>query len=192
MQAWNFIFLARSWAADRLYLVKQLTLLGRKAEQRNTPFTFLLYPEGTLVSKDTRPLSKKYADKIGIVCVTTPGIYSFFPLTRSAARHDTHTTSPVHRTAVQSSRTLSSDTLPTACRRYYGVSWCVLTICADDLDCIRASLTSLFAQEFLPWVTDNRIIHFDQSSWKVFLHQLCICTSVVLMWRRRCLLATSP
>jgi len=164
MQAWNFIFLARSWAADRMYLVKQLTLLGRKAEQRNTPFTFLLYPEGTLVSKDTRPLSKKYADKIGIVRLTTPRIDSFFLLTRSAARHDTHTTSPVHRTALQPSCTLSSDTFPTACRRYHGVSWYVLTMFADDSDCVRASLTSLFAQEFLPWVTDNRTTHFDRSS----------------------------
>jgi len=28
--------------------------------------TFILYPEGTFTSKDTRPRSKKYADKLGI------------------------------------------------------------------------------------------------------------------------------
>lgn len=34
---------------------------------QDTPLTLILYPEGTLVSKDTRPISKKYADKLGIV-----------------------------------------------------------------------------------------------------------------------------
>ncbi|EIM83363.1 acyltransferase-domain-containing protein [Stereum hirsutum FP-91666 SS1] len=66
MQFFNFIFLARSWASDRHYLVKELATIGRQAEQTDIPLTFILYPEGTLVSKDTRPISKKYADKIGI------------------------------------------------------------------------------------------------------------------------------
>ena len=67
MQFFHFIFLARSWASDRLYLVKQLALLGARAQDHDTPLTFILYPEGTLVSPDTRPVSKKYADKLGIV-----------------------------------------------------------------------------------------------------------------------------
>ena len=67
MQFFDFIFLARSWASDRVYLVKQLALLGRRAQLHDTPLTFILYPEGTLVSPDTRPISKKYADKLGIV-----------------------------------------------------------------------------------------------------------------------------
>ena len=67
MQFFNFIFLARSWASDCLYLVKQLALLGGRAQDHDTPLTFILYPEGTLVSPDTRPISKKYADKLGIV-----------------------------------------------------------------------------------------------------------------------------
>ena len=67
MQFFHFIFLARSWASDRLYLMKQLALLGARAQDRDTPLTFILYPEGTLVSPDTRPVSKKYADKLGIV-----------------------------------------------------------------------------------------------------------------------------
>ncbi|KAI9462312.1 acyltransferase-domain-containing protein [Lactarius psammicola] len=66
MQFFHFIFLARSWASDRLYLVKQLALLGARAQDHDTPLTFILYPEGTLVSPDTRPVSKKYADKLGI------------------------------------------------------------------------------------------------------------------------------
>lgn len=67
MQFYNFIFLSRSWASDRLHLAKSLSWLGQRAQKQDTPLTFILYPEGTLVSKDTRPLSKKYADKMGIV-----------------------------------------------------------------------------------------------------------------------------
>ena len=69
MQFYNFIFLARSWASDRLHLAKSLSWLGQRAENHDIPLTFILYPEGTLVSKDTRPLSKKYADKMGIVSI---------------------------------------------------------------------------------------------------------------------------
>ncbi|KAI0082188.1 acyltransferase-domain-containing protein [Panus rudis PR-1116 ss-1] len=66
MQFYDFIFLARSWASDRLHLSKSLAWLGRRAEKEDLPLTFILYPEGTLVSEDTRPVSKKYADKLGI------------------------------------------------------------------------------------------------------------------------------
>ncbi|KAF9015357.1 acyltransferase-domain-containing protein [Cyathus striatus] len=66
MQFFNFIFLARSWASDRVQLARQLASLGKEAEKENRPLCFLLYPEGTLVSKDTRPISKKFADKMGI------------------------------------------------------------------------------------------------------------------------------
>lgn len=67
MQFYNFIFLARSWASDRLYLANRLAWLGRRAQEQDIPLTFILYPEGTLVSPNTRPISKKYADKMGIV-----------------------------------------------------------------------------------------------------------------------------
>ncbi|EJF66552.1 hypothetical protein DICSQDRAFT_142143 [Dichomitus squalens LYAD-421 SS1] len=70
MQFYNFIFLARSWASDRLQLSQGLSWLARRAEKEDWPFTFILYPEGTLVSKDTRPISKKYADKLGIPDMT--------------------------------------------------------------------------------------------------------------------------
>jgi len=67
MQFFKFIFLARSWASDRQQLAVDLASLGREAEREGKPLCFILYPEGTLVSKDTRPISKKYADKMGIV-----------------------------------------------------------------------------------------------------------------------------
>ncbi|KAG2146540.1 acyltransferase-domain-containing protein [Suillus bovinus] len=66
MQIFRFIFLARSWASDRIQLSSKLAKLGRQAEQEDKPFTFILFPEGTLVSKDTRPISRKYADKLGV------------------------------------------------------------------------------------------------------------------------------
>lgn len=67
MQLYNFIFLARSWASDRLHLASSLSWLARRAENEDSPLTFILYPEGTLVSRDTKPVSKKYAEKLGIV-----------------------------------------------------------------------------------------------------------------------------
>ena len=76
MQFYNFIFLARSWASDRLQLSRGLSWLARRAEKEDSPFTFILYPEGTLVSKDTRPISKKYADKLGIVRGDFRGLYA--------------------------------------------------------------------------------------------------------------------
>uniref|UniRef100_A0A8H8CPN0 Phospholipid/glycerol acyltransferase domain-containing protein n=1 Tax=Psilocybe cubensis TaxID=181762 RepID=A0A8H8CPN0_PSICU len=66
MQFFKFIFLARSWASDRQQLARDLATLGREAEREGKPLCFMLYPEGTLVSKDTRPKSKKYAEKMGI------------------------------------------------------------------------------------------------------------------------------
>ncbi|KNZ73498.1 hypothetical protein J132_03262 [Termitomyces sp. J132] len=66
MQLYGFIFLARSWASDRSQLASHLSALGKRAEEEDRPFCFLLYPEGTLVSPNTRPISKKFADKEGI------------------------------------------------------------------------------------------------------------------------------
>lgn len=72
MQIYRFIFLARSWASDKLQLARQLSKLGEKAQEEHKPFTFILFPEGTLVSKDTRPISRKYAEKMGIVRRPSP------------------------------------------------------------------------------------------------------------------------
>lgn len=95
MQFFNFIFLARSWAADRIYLVNQLALLGQRAHSRDTPLTFILYPEGTLVSQNTRPISKKYADKLGIVSPYTSSPTFYHHLLAIASQPDmTHTLLP--------------------------------------------------------------------------------------------------
>jgi len=66
MQLYGFIFLARSWVSDRVKLATHLSHLGKQAEEEDNPFCFLLYPEGTLVSQNTRPISKKFADKMGV------------------------------------------------------------------------------------------------------------------------------
>jgi 1-acyl-sn-glycerol-3-phosphate acyltransferase len=67
MQCYHFIFLARSWASDRLLLSEKLARLAARAQMRATPLALMIFPEGTLVSKDTRPVSKKFAEKSGIV-----------------------------------------------------------------------------------------------------------------------------
>lgn len=109
MQFFNFIFLARSWASDRHYLVKELATIGRRAEQTDIPLTFILYPEGTLVSKDTRPISKKYADKMGIVSGAT--LYSLVLANgRCTAGHGTHTPSEIDWPALQPQGTVTADT----------------------------------------------------------------------------------
>lgn len=72
MQMFRFIFLARSWASDKFDLARQLSKLGEKAQEEDKPFTFILFPEGTLVSKDTRPISSKYAEKMGVVRRRSP------------------------------------------------------------------------------------------------------------------------
>ncbi|CAE6378535.1 unnamed protein product [Rhizoctonia solani] len=66
MQFFRFIFLARSWVHDKQRLTSHLTQLARTAAGGQLPFLLLLFPEGTLVSPQTRPLSAKYAAKTGI------------------------------------------------------------------------------------------------------------------------------
>lgn len=73
MQFYRFIFLARNWASDQAQLAKQL---GEVASQNHTEagsstntakkLLLLIFPEGTLVSKQTRPISAKFAEKMGI------------------------------------------------------------------------------------------------------------------------------
>ncbi|QRV83363.1 acyltransferase [Ceratobasidium sp. AG-Ba] len=66
MQFFRFIFLARSWAHDKIPLTAHLTRLARTATTTQNPFLLLLFPEGTLVSPQTRPLSAAFAAKTGI------------------------------------------------------------------------------------------------------------------------------
>lgn len=68
MQFFRFLFLARSWSKDRAYLGEHLVKVAERAKYADSRVALMIFPEGTLVSRDTRPLSKKYADKIGIVC----------------------------------------------------------------------------------------------------------------------------
>ena len=72
MQMYRFIFLARSWSSDKFQLARRLSKLGKKAQEEDKPFTLILFPEGTLVSKDTRPVSSKYAEKMGVVRQGSP------------------------------------------------------------------------------------------------------------------------
>lgn len=66
MQMFRFIFLSRSWVADKAQLTTLLSKLGKKAEEEDKPFVYILFPEGTLVSKNTRPISRSYAGVLGI------------------------------------------------------------------------------------------------------------------------------
>jgi 1-acyl-sn-glycerol-3-phosphate acyltransferase len=67
MQLFNFIFLSRSWTSDRVRLASSLATLGKSAEEEDNPLCLIIYPEGTLVSEMTRPISKKFADRTRIV-----------------------------------------------------------------------------------------------------------------------------
>ncbi|KAF8313848.1 acyltransferase-domain-containing protein, partial [Clavulina sp. PMI_390] len=66
MQFFRFIFLARNWAKDKGPLGEHIVDVAREAQAADSKLALMIFPEGTLVSKDTRPLSKKYADKVGI------------------------------------------------------------------------------------------------------------------------------
>lgn len=137
MQFFNFIFLARSWASDRHYLVKELATIGRQAEQADIPLTFILYPEGTLVSKDTRPISKKYADKIGIVSGATS---CFLVLTherrpRYTARHGTHPPSEIDWPALQPQGLVTADTEFATHRHHCRIPRSVLVYAASYAVC---------------------------------------------------------
>ncbi len=84
MQFFDFVFLARSWASDRLYLVKQLALLGQRAQDHDTPLTFILYPEGTLVSRCRQTGDRRFP----------PVISYYFPLITAPQSDMAHTLLP--------------------------------------------------------------------------------------------------
>ncbi|KAH9812254.1 acyltransferase-domain-containing protein [Melampsora americana] len=74
MQLFSFIFLNRSWSLDKSSLTEHLTTMANqttsnqpiKSNSSSQPLTLLIFPEGTLVSPLTRPISQKYADKNGL------------------------------------------------------------------------------------------------------------------------------
>ncbi|BEI87178.1 hypothetical protein CcaverHIS002_0705240 [Cutaneotrichosporon cavernicola] len=65
MQFFRFIFMHRSWAADREHLTHALTRLGKQAAT-GSPLWLLIFPEGTIVSDNERTKSAKYAAREGI------------------------------------------------------------------------------------------------------------------------------
>lgn len=93
MQFFNFIFLARSWASDKLQLASALAALVKE----DGPLAFIIYPEGTLVSNMTRPISKKFAEKMGIV---SPLCTAWLGLTATLAGPDQFAASPLNRLAL--------------------------------------------------------------------------------------------
>lgn len=72
MRAFEFIFLKRSWAADKDNLTRSLTRLALKAKTgERTPLWLLIFPEGTIPSDDERAKSARYAKREGIVSLST-------------------------------------------------------------------------------------------------------------------------
>lgn len=122
MQFYNFIFLERSWASDRIHLSKSLSWLARRAEKEDSPLTFILYPEGTLVSKDTRPISKKYADKLGIVRLELCSGSRSRVHRLLTARHDERSIAAVNRIAPFSPIACAAHSIPTASRHHCCIS----------------------------------------------------------------------
>lgn len=74
MQFYRFIFLARSWAADKTYLGQHLSFMTARSRQTSPSgpssslpkLLLLIFPEGTLISENTQPISRKYAEKNGL------------------------------------------------------------------------------------------------------------------------------
>lgn len=64
---YGFIFLARNWATDKKSFKKQLTEVTEDLNSigDEAKLALLVFPEGTLVTGNTRPISKKFADKLG-------------------------------------------------------------------------------------------------------------------------------
>jgi len=70
MQFYRFMFIKRSWIADRAYLGRKLIEIGKDAMKAAEPFVLMIYPEGTLVSDSTRAISRRYAEKMDIPDMT--------------------------------------------------------------------------------------------------------------------------
>ncbi|OCF35476.1 acyltransferase [Kwoniella heveanensis BCC8398] len=83
MRFFGFIFMNRSWAADRDNLTLALTQLGQQARsdaesehshessallptKKRSPLWLLIFPEGTIVSDEERVKSVRYAEREGV------------------------------------------------------------------------------------------------------------------------------
>ncbi|BGP43047.1 hypothetical protein JCM10449v2_007062 [Rhodotorula kratochvilovae] len=64
----GFAFLSRKWAADRAPFAAQLGRIARETNRGGEAerLALLLFPEGTIVTENTRGISKRFADKSGV------------------------------------------------------------------------------------------------------------------------------
>jgi lysocardiolipin and lysophospholipid acyltransferase len=62
MKFFEFIFLARNWKVDRPRLVENLL----RAKDDQNPMWLLLFPEGTVITDNTKRICLEYAEKVGI------------------------------------------------------------------------------------------------------------------------------
>ncbi|KAI5474612.1 lysocardiolipin and lysophospholipid acyltransferase [Pseudohyphozyma bogoriensis] len=65
---WGFIFLARNWALDKGPFKRQLERVSRrlKGDVGEEKLALLIFPEGTILTDNTKPVSDKYAEKLGV------------------------------------------------------------------------------------------------------------------------------
>ncbi|GAA5992140.1 hypothetical protein JCM10908_001784 [Rhodotorula pacifica] len=59
----GFIFMARKWATDKEPFKRQLEEIARENEGEGKQMALLLFPEGTIVTENTRGISRRFADK---------------------------------------------------------------------------------------------------------------------------------
>jgi lysocardiolipin and lysophospholipid acyltransferase len=66
-QLYGFVFLARRWASDKGPFKAQLEKVSERcrAGRGDGKLALLIFPEGTLVTGNTRPISAKFAAKLG-------------------------------------------------------------------------------------------------------------------------------
>jgi 1-acyl-sn-glycerol-3-phosphate acyltransferase len=62
MKGFEFIFLARNWKYDKQVLANTFEL----AKKDDAPMWLLLFPEGTVITDDTKAKSQKYVKKLGL------------------------------------------------------------------------------------------------------------------------------
>jgi 1-acyl-sn-glycerol-3-phosphate acyltransferase len=70
-QFYEFIFMNRSWAADRSSLTRAFTRLGQHAK-KGKGLWLLIFPEGTITSDEERAKSARYAEREGVVSWVFP------------------------------------------------------------------------------------------------------------------------
>ncbi|KPV72630.1 uncharacterized protein RHOBADRAFT_4915, partial [Rhodotorula graminis WP1] len=67
-QLFGFAFLERKWAEDRQPFAAQLDRIARETNRGgdDEKMAFLLFPEGTIVTENTRGISQRFAEKSGV------------------------------------------------------------------------------------------------------------------------------